>query len=175
MNVQPVPHPGSSIDDKITWAEETYATAGDRLIEEKEIGSELESLVVFTKEIAELMQETGLVDLCRHCEEDEGGSCCGRGIENRYDAVLLLINVMLGVALQKARMNKSSCRFLSSTGCTLLARTVICISYVCDTITLNIPTERLSGLREKEGELLKTLYRLDILIRKKLTEIRDAQ
>ncbi|MFH1999896.1 MAG: hypothetical protein ABIK28_09455 [Planctomycetota bacterium] len=174
-SLKPIPPNGSSIDDKIFWAEETARNVGEPLSADPRIDPLLATLRELTADIMVLMRETGLVEICRHCEEDEGGSCCGRGIENRYDAVLLLINLMLGMQLRKAPINKSSCRFLGEQGCSLLARIVICISYVCDSITLNIPVERLSGLREKEGELLKTLYQLDINVREALAEYRDAQ
>jgi len=57
------------------------------------------------------MLRTGIVDLCRECEEKEGGSCCGAGLENHYSGMLLLINRLLGVALRTKGKNRRAAFF----------------------------------------------------------------
>ena len=111
------------------------------------------------------MADIGIFEECRHCEEEEDGSCCGRGLENRYSGILLLINLLLGIELPKNRYNPKSCLFLTNKGCSLLARHVICVNYICKKITQNIDAEKIKFLREKEGRELETLFLLNERIR----------
>jgi hypothetical protein len=114
------------------------------------------------------MREAGVADCCRDCDLREGGSCCGRGIEDRYSGVLLLINLLLGRPLPRARLDPSGCFFLGPGGCLLLARHVICINYLCTEITRRIGPERLLPLRESEGEEIETLFLLEERVKKLL-------
>jgi hypothetical protein len=104
------------------------------------------------------MRNAGIVDLCAACERDEGGSCCGAGLENRYDGVTLLINLLLGAGLPSARRDFESCHFLGERGCLLAARDVICINFVCQKIADQVPREIMLPLREREGIELETLF-----------------
>lgn len=112
------------------------------------------------------MRCTGIVDCCKECEEKEGGSCCGAGLEKHYSGILLLINLLLGVTLPLEREQPSGCFFLSPTGCLLLARHVLCINYVCNKITSRIKPENLAALREAEGEEILLLFQLNETLKK---------
>jgi len=114
----------------------------------------------------ENMLRTGIVDLCRHCEEKEGGSCCGAGLENHFSGILLLMNLLLGVTLPQEREEPSSCFFLSPTGCRLLARHVLCINYVCNKITSRINSDQLASLREAEGAEILFLFQVNEKLKK---------
>jgi hypothetical protein len=103
----------------------------------------------------------GIVELCRECEEKEGGSCCGAGLEKHYSGMLLLINRLLGVTLPNQREEPSSCFFLSSSGCRLVARHVLCINYVCNKITSRRNADQLASLREAEGEEILLLFQVN--------------
>jgi len=108
------------------------------------------------------------VDECRDCEEREGGSCCGAGLENRYDVSLLLTNLLLGVKLPKQGHEPSSCFFLGAQGCVLRARHVICVNYLCKKISDHIDAKRIAALRAKEGVELELLFHLQEEIKKKI-------
>jgi len=112
------------------------------------------------------MTAAGIVDLCSECERNEGGSCCGNGLENNYNGWLLLINLLLNVTLPKKRHDPKSCFFLGKTGCTLLARHVICVNYICKKITDRIDPQAIKALRKKEGEELNTLFLLHENVKK---------
>ena len=116
------------------------------------------------------MTESGIVQICRDCERNEGGSCCAKGLENHYSGILLLINLLMGVKLPRKRRNPSDCFFLGSEGCRLSARHVICINYACHRITNRIDSRVLAGLREKEGTELECLFHLNERIIKILRE-----
>ena len=87
------------IEAKIAWAEHCHREWGHRLLKDAGTAALLGRLEKAISLSREEMAATGIVDICRGCEEVGGGSCCGAGLENRYDARLLLINLLLGVEL----------------------------------------------------------------------------
>ena len=106
------------------------------------------------------MVAAGLVEDCRACEEEEGGSCCGRGMEDHYDGVLLLVNLLLGATIEKEWRDEKSCLFLGSAGCRLLARDHICVNYLCMKVGERIFHPALAEMRKRQGRELDTLFRL---------------
>jgi hypothetical protein len=160
----------SPIKDKIAWAEACHQRVGRQLLEDRTI---IDLLAKLRKAIhashAEMMK-TGIVDLCKECEEEEGGSCCGAGMENRYDGRLILINLLLEVSIPKTRSDPKSCFFLGDHGCVLQARHVICINYICRKITDRVEPEKISALREKEGQEVNLLFLLHEQIKRTLKE-----
>ncbi len=149
------------VDAKIDWANDCFDRERSRLLEDQRLEDLLEALKNAVDRSRDEMLRTGIVGLCRECEEKEGGSCCGAGLEKHYSGVLLLINRLLGVALPHQREEPSSCFFLSSTGCRLVARHVLCINYVCNKITSRIKPDQLAALREAEGEEILLLFQVN--------------
>ena len=158
----------SPIDAKIAWAEKCYREVMDDLLGDQEIPLLLDKLKGAIHASHKEMAEAGVVDECRDCEEREGGSCCGAGLENRYDGFLLLVNLMLGVKLPRAGYDPSSCFFLGAQGCLLLARHVICVNYLCKKISDHIDAEKIAALQGKEGEELEILFQLQEKIKKRI-------
>jgi hypothetical protein len=158
----------SPIDVKITWAEKCYHKVMGELLRDKEIAELLDELKGAIHASHKEMAEAGVVDECRDCEEREGGSCCGAGLENRYDGSLLLINLLLGVKLPEQGYDPSNCFFLGEQGCLLLARHVICVNYLCKKISDHIDSKKIAALQGKEGVELELLFHLQERIKKKI-------
>jgi hypothetical protein len=148
------------IKDKIAWARQCFREAGDRLRADPVVTDLLARLQGEVEASRNAMIDTGMVALCRTCEEEDGGSCCGAGLERHYGGVLLLVNLLLDVEIPETRRGKTDCLFLGDRGCLLKARQTICVNYVCDLITLKTAPEKLAALRDKEGHELDTLFRL---------------
>jgi len=164
--IQAEPPLDAPVAAKIHWANDCFDRERSRLLEDQRLTDLLEALKNAVHRSRDEMLRTGIVDLCRECEEKEGGSCCGAGLENHYSGMLLLINRLLGVALPHQREEPSSCFFLSSTGCRLVARHVLCINYVCNTITSKISPDQLASLREAEGEETLLLFEMNEKLKK---------
>jgi len=164
------PPSDAPVDAKIDWANDCFDRERSRLLEDQRLGDLLESLKNAVYRSRDEMLRTGIVDLCRECEEKEGGSCCGAGLEKHYSGVLLLINRLLGVALPHQREEPSSCFFLSSTGCRLVARHVLCINYVCNKITSRIKPDQLAALREAEGEEILLLFQVNEKVKRRMRQ-----
>jgi hypothetical protein len=155
---------GTSLADpisaKIAWAAARYREQGDRFRADRDTALLLDRLRASAAASHRAMADAGIVELCAACERDEGGSCCGAGLEDRYDGVTLLINRLLGADLPAARRDRASCHFLGEHGCLLRAREVICVNFLCQKIETEIPPERIAAMRACEGEQLEILFAL---------------
>jgi hypothetical protein len=158
----------SPIEEKIAWAESCFRQAGDQLLRDGQIVGLLTELKEAIRASDRKRAETGIGNECKDCEERDGGSCCGAGLENRYDTTTLVINFLLGAKIPKERYDPVSCLFLGKTGCLLLARHVICVNYLCKKITGNIVHQELLSLQEREGVELELLFLLSERIRERL-------
>ncbi len=159
---------GLPVEERVAWAERTHREAGERLLRDPDVRKLLKRFAVASDASHRRMLETGLAGICRACDLREGGSCCGKGIEDRYSGVLLLVNLLLGRALPRERFDPAGCYFLGRRGCVLAARHVICINYLCAKITGQIPPERLFELRDCEGEEIGVLFLLEERVKKVL-------
>lgn len=159
---------GSPIEEKIAWAEQVYCKTGPRLSADPETSSLIERFEAAVAASHRVMLKTGIMEICRECEQREGGSCCGKGIENRYSGVLLLINLLLGHSLPHRRFDPAGCFFLGPSGCVLSARHVICVNYLCSKISDSVSPGHLSSLRDREGEELLVLFLLAERVKKEL-------
>jgi hypothetical protein len=148
----------SPILDKISWADDCYRQAGKHLLGDERITGLLIQLKEAVHTSHAEMAGAGVVSRCGACDQKEGGSCCGVGVENKYNGTLLLINLLLGARIPKRRYDPSSCFFLMPTGCSLLARHVICVNFLCNKITDCIDPQKLLLLREKEGIELELVF-----------------
>lgn len=158
----------SKIGDKISWAKNCFKEKKSLLLGDKKTRELLDGLNKAVAASRMEMKDIGLVEECRKCEEKDGGACCGAGIENRYSGILLLINLLLEIDLPQQSYKAGSCYFLSDRGCSLAARQVICVNYICNKISNKISPEKLASLREKEGEELDLLFLLNERIKRVL-------
>jgi len=168
----------SPIEKKIGWAMDFYRKMGEDILEDLKVVDLLGQVKRAIPASHAEMSKTGIVTLCRQCEQDEGGSCCGAGMENKYDGLLLMINLFLDIKLPSARRDAKSCFFLGEKGCLLKARHVICINYICRKISEQIEPHEVSVLREKEGEEIRLVFllheRIRQVLRGKMTIIQNG-
>ena len=162
---------GGSLEVRHAWAQEQHRLYGARLREDELVDRLLAELRAHVVASRESMVAAGLVEKCRICEEEEGGSCCGRGMEDHYDGVLLLINLMLGAVIEKEWRDQESCLFLGSAGCRLPARDHICVNYLCMKVGERISPPALAEMRKRQGCELGTLFRLTDHITKLLPKL----
>jgi len=150
----------ASVEARYAWAGEQQTLYGARLREDDVVDRLLAELRAQVAASREAMVAADLVEACRACEEQEGGSCCGRGMEDHYDGVLLLINLLLGAVIEKEWRDEESCLFLGSTGCRLPARDHICVNYLCVKLGERLSPPAVAEMRKRQGRELQTLFLL---------------
>ncbi|MBW1974955.1 MAG: hypothetical protein JRI45_05215 [Deltaproteobacteria bacterium] len=105
-----------------------------------------------TKVSRSTMHSLGIDEICKRCDIEEGGSCCAKGLENYYDSVLLLANLIVGVKLPVKRYAENGCFFLGPDGCVLTFRHTICVNYLCRAIYEKIGHENVVRVQKTCGE-----------------------
>ena len=158
----------SAILEKIEHSHRLFEVCGDSLRQDHSLNGLLRMLRDCIENTKQMMLTLGVVAECKNCEEKEGGSCCGSGIESKYDLELLLINLLLGCSLKNHEPIGNSCYFLGKKGCRLTARHVLCVNYICDKLQKKLTGEELIGLQTCAGEELDTLFFLHEAIKKRL-------
>ena len=155
-----------TIQEKIEQAQELFETCGDSLRQNPSIRTLLNKLHECIENTKDSMLKRGVVAECKHCEEQEGGSCCGTGIENKYDVELLLVNLLLEASWRGQQSSQNSCYFLGEKGCKLMARHVLCVNYICEKLQKKLTRAELIELQICAGEELDTLFFLHEAIKK---------
>ncbi|MBW1980466.1 MAG: hypothetical protein JRJ12_04545 [Deltaproteobacteria bacterium] len=164
-----------SIQQKVQRARLLCQVWSKRLLQENSIRTLLETLQQNLHASRQTMRQVGLVEICKRCEELEGGSCCGKGIENRYNEILLLINLLLGCQLSDEQHRADSCFFLGPRGCTLLARHVLCVNYLCQAARQELSAQALHSLQHSAGVELETTFLLHEKIKEYIRRSQLAQ
>ncbi|NDY41968.1 hypothetical protein G3N55_03775 [Dissulfurirhabdus thermomarina] len=144
-----VDHP---IGEKIAAARRLLAVHGAALHSDPAVAGLLGRYRAALRDSRREMEAGGIVAECTECAVVDGGSCCGRGIENRFDAVLLLVNLLLGAELPDRPEDPDGCWFLGAAGCRIPARHVICINYVCPRLVRRLGPE---GLRSYQARVAR--------------------
>jgi len=102
----------------------------------------------------ELMKETGIIERCTTCADNEkAGSCCFQGVEEWYDHILLFMNLMLGFEITTYHDILKGCLFVGKKGCRLFARHAFCVNYICPSLNFlltNTQGEKLSSVTGNE-------------------------
>lgn len=112
------------------------------------------------------MISAGVVTECADCALNEEGTCCGLRTGNKYDSLILLVNLLLGRSLPEKAQFPDRCYFLTDKGCALKARHVICVNFVCQRLRNSIPIAALIRLQAIAGVEIHTLFLLEENIKK---------
>jgi len=157
-----------TIQQKIERAREVFKQHGESLRNEPLVARLMRELESHWSASWRLMEETGIVAACRRCEEEEGGSCCGRGIEDKYSVILLFLNLLWDVDLPEDRLSQGSCHFLGVSGCRLKIRDVLCVNYLCTAIQKRLAPADLARVQQVVGCELDTEFMLQETVKRLL-------
>jgi len=146
---------------KLAWARELHRAHGEALLADAGIRGLLERYCRAVAATAGQMQASGVLAECADCAVNDGGSCCGRGIEDRFDVVLLLVNLLAGCDLPVTRFDSEGCFFLGEKGCRIVARHVLCVNYVCRRLEKRLTAAELRALQEKIGAEADAAFALE--------------
>jgi len=153
------------INQKIAIARDLYDRWAEALRTDSTVAAQLRELSARLEDSNSFSLRSGVSQACMLCDRDEGGSCCGAGIEDRYTPELLLINLLLGATLPESRLWADSCHFLGERGCILFARDILCVNYLCAKLKKTISAEDLLRLQEVNGSEMELLFLLHDRIR----------
>lgn len=155
--------------DVVGAARRLYERHGKHLLEDPSVRSALERYLEAIRRTGGSMRTAGVAAACAACAVDGPGSCCFRDIQDCYDPVLLLINLLLGCDVPDAAELEGECFFLGRAGCRLVARYAFCLNYLCPSLKESLAPEAGSRLLAAVGEELDCGWKLELIIRKRIT------
>jgi hypothetical protein len=159
----------------IMLANRLFKIFGHALLQDEKVRTLLAQLDQQIEDTQKALVTGGIVRECADCAVNGDGTCCGKRTGYKYDSVLLLVNLLLGISLPVQQQDPDSCYFLTREGCILRARHVICVNFVCPRLSRNIQLEILIQLQNTAGEELKTLFLLEEYIKKKIGSVHSPQ
>ena len=149
INLKDIPvGPDHPMPEKLKWAKLVYDACSQKLLEEPVVRSLLSDYKDSIQENWKVMKDTGVVAECTRCAMQDGGSCCGSGIENKFDVINLLINLLMGVELPSEPWDPTGCWFLGEKGCRIVARHVICVNFMCRRLYDALSPEKVKAVQE---------------------------
>ena len=157
-----------TVADQIGTALYLQKLCGRSLMQDREICTLLDGLDLHIEATQSAMVRAGIVNECAACAVTGEGTCCGVRTGYKYSSVLLLINLLLGSALPLAPDDQRLCHFLTKQGCSLRARHVICVNFICQRLRDVIPHNSLCNVQDIAGGEIDTLFALEECIKKKI-------
>jgi hypothetical protein len=155
----------------IVKASHLHNTLGRDLLQDTTFLRLLKKLDQNIEATREEMQTTGVLSECADCALHGEGTCCGLRTGYKCDSILLFINLLLGRSVSDQPKDPQKCFFLTDKGCSLRARPVICVNFVCNRLRDKIPHEQLVRLQEIAGAELDMLFATEEYIKKMVYKI----
>jgi hypothetical protein len=112
------------------------------------------------------MMGEGIGAACSECARRNPSGCCFSGIEEGYDAVHLLVNLLLGCPLPESREQRETCFFVGERGCRLTARYYFCLHYFCPALETALGDGRIGALQLQVGRELQAGWQAEEAVRK---------
>jgi hypothetical protein len=150
---------------EINKAQAYYAAYGSALREDQRVCELLENYRKAIARTYDAMAEEGVVSACSDCAQGSTGSCCFEGVEDWYDPVLLLVNLLLDIPLPSQREIPKACFFVGLGGCKLLGRYAFCVNFLCPKLRAGIKNGKLLAAT---GEELLCGWELEKEIRRRI-------
>ncbi len=151
------------VAQEIDKAKAFYDAYGSALLGDERVHELLENYRRAITRTCEVMAEEGVLKACSQCAQGPSGSCCFEGVEDWYDPVLLLINLLLGVQLPSRREIPKACFFVGHKGCNLRGRYAFCVNFLCPNLSGETKTGKLP---RTTGEELHCGWELEKEIRR---------
>ena len=146
---------------EILAAKRLHADCGEALLADPALGPQMESHRQALRRTRSVMEEEGVFAACASCAARVQGGCCFCGVEEWYDPVLLLVNLLLGVQIPLSRELEEGCLFLGSGGCELTAKHSFCLNYLCPALKAGLKVDAEKRLLSVIGEELLSGWELE--------------
>ena len=149
--------------DKLASARRLHAVFAARP-EETALAAALAELRKHAEALAAHMRRLDFGALCTACASRPDGGCCSAYMADNVDAVLLLINLLLGGEVRPVGTDPAGCRFLGERGCVLLIKPIFCLNYNCRAILDTTPAAGLAELFRRAAAVLSHQTRVEEML-----------
>lgn len=141
-----------TVVQKIKSAKDIHRRYGPELLQNKNIGTALLHLCEHEKTLNKEMNDMHMGDRCTACAAKYGG-CCSSYMADNTDAILILINMLMGINVIYNH-NSETCCFIGDNGCILTIKPIFCLNYNCPQIRENYHTGQMLQLETLTAQLL---------------------
>lgn len=155
-----------AMEHKLLWANRLYELSGPAILQVPAMASLVAAYDDAIARTWSAMWSLGVVSHCTDCAINDGGSCCGKGIEDHFDMPLLLINRLMGVELPVRRWDEHGCWFLGPQGCLIKARHTLCVNYICKRLQSSLSHEAVIALGQATVNETDAGFRLEEAVKK---------
>ncbi|MCK8602099.1 hypothetical protein [Desulfoferrobacter suflitae] len=157
------------IEQKLELAEQLFRSQKKELAHDQRISRLVAQLQHALHLSWQCMTALGIGKSCAACDSTAPrGSCCSRGLENKYDVSLLIANLLFGVNLPRTHVRRESCYFLSPRGCTLTVRNMLCVDYLCPELEAKLGSRAVAAIQTVTAEEVTTTFLLCDQIKKRI-------
>ncbi len=139
---------------RLAAARHLYRDHGQDLARDPAIRSGLAGIRRLAADLEEQMQAMDMGRRCSACAARAGGGCCSAVMADNTDAILLLINLLLGGDPGWQEDSPAECAFLGREGCTLAVKPIFCLNYNCSQIREAAGRGEMETLERLAGRLL---------------------
>ena len=138
--------------------------------EDAPLAAALDELREQAEALAAHMRSLDFATLCTACASRPDGGCCSAYMADNVDAVLLLINLLLGSDVRPVGTDPANCRFLGERGCVFLIKPIFCLNYNCRAILDTTPTVGLAELFHRAAAVLSQQTRVEEMLLARLDQ-----
>jgi hypothetical protein len=157
-----------SVRQKRDNAHKMFTDMGFVLANLPKIKEKLTEITILSADLNQQMAAMTMFTLCAACGQKKGGGCCSAFMAGETDAILLLINLLLGVEVKSQRDDAFECCYLGDSGCSLMVKPMFCLNYNCGQILTGNSPEVIVKLEKAASAVLRAQYGLEQML---ITEI----
>ena len=157
-----------SVEEKLEVSRQLFAEHGQDLLQQQEVMNGLARLQQAEATLNEQMRAMHMGSRCSACATQAGGGCCSGYMAGNTDAILLLINQLMGIEVGIQHTDETECCFLGPSGCILKIKPIFCLNYNCTHIKEAASTRQMLELEQKAGILLGDQTALEALLLERL-------
>ncbi|MEW6665640.1 MAG: hypothetical protein AB1512_10540 [Thermodesulfobacteriota bacterium] len=121
----------AGVQGEILAAKRLHTDYGEAMLADPELAPLIERYRGAFLNTRAIMEQEGIFTACAACAARVEGGCCFCGVEEWYDSMLLLINLLLGTQIPLSGNLAEGCLFVGPGGCRLTAKHSFCLNYLC--------------------------------------------
>ena len=152
------------VKEKLAVSRQLFASHGQNILQQQEVLDRLDRLRTGEAVLNTQMRTMGMGSRCSACAAQATGGCCSSYMAANTDAILLLINQLLGTEVEIQHENDIECCFLGTSGCILQIKPIFCLNYNCSHIKTAASPRQMQELEKKAGALLSEQTGLESLL-----------
>lgn len=124
--------------------------------------------------LSDHMQAMGLGQLCIRCAASPIGGCCSDTMAGNTDVIQILLNLLLGVAVEFRADSGENCGFLGPRGCLFPLKPIFCLNYNCSHILKGAESEALALLYQQANAVLNRQTAIETMLLNELRTLAKA-